>query len=450
MLHSNFPDLWQGAFRGEPGVAEDYWRNVRDHPSVAGRDVRNALALGLRGDSAPFCKTQSLHTIAWNSLHGLGDTLRTRLVFTSVVKSTCVPGTLATLHRYLAWAMNALEGGQWPALDWQGKRHPRSGEVLAAGWRGMCVQVRGDWEFYADVFRFPRWNNAENMCWVCRASSAIPALAWTARDGEWRDTYRTHESYLAELAAAGREPCELFLIRTLRLEGVMIDVLHTVDLGVTAHLLGNTCYEIMMSWDVTQGTAVTRLNERLRSWYREQRFADARVQGKLTIERIKTSGGWPKLKAKGAAIRHLIAFAKDLAVEADDRSLHGQRRMGCLTCMQRFYSILAEEDRFLTDAAKTELPQVAYTFMGLYGALSAEAFDSGRRMWKLVPKFHLFQHLCEKQALELGNPKFYWTYGDEDMQQHMASIAQSCHLSNLAPVALHKWAILVFCREHGR
>ena len=38
----------------------------------------------------------------------------------------------------------------------------------------------------------------------------------------------------------------------------------------------------------------------------------SRVQGKLTVERLRTDGGWPKLKAKAAATRHLVHFALEL------------------------------------------------------------------------------------------------------------------------------------------
>ena len=36
------------------------------------------------------------------------------------------------------------------------------------------MQVRGDWEFYCDIFKFPRWNEANRMCWICRASWVRP------------------------------------------------------------------------------------------------------------------------------------------------------------------------------------------------------------------------------------------------------------------------------------
>ena len=69
------------------------------------------------------------------------------------------------------------------------------------------------------------------------------------------------------------------------------------------------------------------------------------------------------------------------------------------------------------------------------------------RKWKATPKFHLFSHLTEWQIPDLGlNPRFYWTYADEDLVGQLVEVAQSCHPSTLAPVALTKWVILLFSK----
>ena len=62
----------------------------------------------------------------------------------------------------------------------------------------------------------------------------------------------------------------------------------------------------------------------------------------------------------------------------------------------------------------------------------------------MVPKFHLFQHLCEIQFQIKGNPRFFWTYADEDLVGHMKEIAQSCHPSTVNQVCMYKWLRLVF------
>ena len=46
--------------------------------------------------------------------------------------------------------------------------------------------------------------------------------------------------------------------------------------------------------------------------------------------------------------------------------------------------------------------------------------------------------------MELGNPRFYWTYSDEDLQRLAKEIAQSCHVDNLPTMVLYKYLIWVF------
>lgn len=46
--------------------------------------------------------------------------------------------------------------------------------------------------------------------------------------------------------------------------------------------------------------------------------------------------------------------------------------------------------------------------------------------------------------MELGNPRFYWTYSDEDLQRLAKEIAQSCHVDNLPAMVLYKYLIWVF------
>ena len=73
-----------------------------------------------------------------------------------------------------------------------------------------------------------------------------------------------------------------------------------------------------------------------------------------------------------------------------------------------------------------------------------EAGAAGRKAWTIVPKLHLFLHLCEVQATRYDNPRFYWTYADEDMVGHMIEAAWSCHASTMPEVALFKFLALTF------
>ena len=169
-------------------------------------------------------------------------------------------------------------------MDWLQRPIDGVPKYLAGGWRAALVQVRGDWQFYCELFHVPAWNAAVNMCWMCKASSNIPHLRWVLCNLEagWRATRRTHESYVAELEAEGRDlPVLLLQAVGLRLECIMIDVLHCVDLGVAAHIVGNVFWELVAAkvWgETTHEGNVAKLNGALEAYYKATKAEHAQLR----------------------------------------------------------------------------------------------------------------------------------------------------------------------------
>ena len=231
----------------------------------------------------------------------------------------------------------------------------------------------------------------------------------------------------------------------LRLEAIMVDILHTVDQGVASHIVANIFWEVIVArkFGPTIDAGTEGLFKDLKSWYASQKGLSP-IQGKLIPERIRTKSDWPKLKAKAAATRHLSAYAVQLAVRFNSGSMHDRRRLQLVQDLEAFYQILASEEMFLSPRAKESLPKLGRRMMGLYTALAEEAASQNVRKWKMTAKFHLFQHLLEWQCLEVCNPRFYWVYADEDLQRHVTEIASSCHSRTMCEVSLYKWMVLTF------
>ena len=60
------------------------------------------------------------------------------------------------------------------------------------------------------------------------------------------------------------------------------------------------------------------------------------------------------------------------------------------------------------------------------------------------PNVHQCLHLCEWQGPSAGNPRFYWTYADEDLVGSMIEVAESCHWSTMAITAMVKRLVMAF------
>ena len=423
---------------------------MRLHPELPRSSWATTIPLGLHGDGASFAKHDSIYVFSWSSLVGSGTTVQKRFWGTIIKKTDMVPGTIDAIMQVLSWSFNALLRGARPELDWAGVPTADGGGVLADGWKGALCQVRGDWAFFCELFNFPKWNGAERMCFVCRASSTNAALAWTkfGPDAGWRRTRWSHETYLRCLRNGGFAiPALLCLAIGFRLDCVMIDVLHTVDQGVASHIIANIMWVFAVVRGViggaNQAERVANLHNHMQKLYKTMKER-TKVQGKLSVERIRTSGNWPKLKAKAAATRHLAKYALSLVQEFGGKSVEDRRMLGVCQQLVRFYAILDTESHFLSAPARIELPKVGQQLVGLYTALAADAKERGQKLWKLMPKLHLFLHLCEWQSLAHGNPRYCWTYADEDLAGMMAEVAGSCHPATLAPSGLFKWLHTAF------
>ena len=164
--------------------------------------------------------------------------------------------------------------------------------------------------------------------------------------------------------------------------------------------------------------AVQRLHDDLQAWYKREKVS-SRLKGKLTVARLRGDDGFPKLKAKAAATRHMLPYAINLmerfAVTRGDsnKKTHDDRATLVLTYLQRFYGILYDEGQVMTQGAQTEIAEVGRRCAIIYVALARDSLVAGIRLWKITPKLHVFVHLCEWQSFL--NPRSFWCYSDEDL-----------------------------------
>ena len=361
-----------------------------------------------------------------------------------------------------SWSMNVLLSGQTPHQDWKGNPLEGGGIDLAFGFRATLCQVRGDWEFLQQLFHFSRWDNKEMMCPFCMASNDIDHRehSWTnfRPDAWWRGNLWSHDAYLHYLHAQGLPLPPMFGPRGvigLRLCCIMVDILHCLDQGVTGHVIGNIIWYYVIVMSCFGGANITEKIKRcqadLKRWYASNPSVRYRIRGKLTQERVRADGDWPKLKAKAAAVRHLTAYALDLALRFsqldsldDFVRVHDELSIGVAQLLVEFYTLIANESMQLPPAALARLPELGNQFGALYGRLSQMCFDIDVRRWKLSPKLHMFMHLCLYQCAEWGNPRFWWVYGDEDLVGIMIRIAKTVHPTTLAASVLCKWLWAVF------
>ena len=285
------------------------------------------------------------------------------------------------------------------------------------------------------------------MCWLCMTvGDPGSALKYSRTDAgaPWRATRCSHATFLRWCRAEGAGIAAFFrYIEGLIIDCIMIDVLHTVDLGIFAHAMANVIWEVMSLniFGTTQEANAKGIKKLLDTYYSENRISN-KWRGKFKVDKIKTSAGWPKLKTQAAVVRDLGQFCLQLSTAHLSR-----KHVWMCELMCRFYDLLDDEPLFLSPTATHEVKQLGLAFCNLYSEFAERAFRPGIKGWKTSPKLHMFQHLCEWVAPEMGNPRYYLCYADEDMVGKMIVAAKSCHPRALHLMAVRKWLLGYFEQE---
>ena len=213
----------------------------------------------------------------------------------------------------------------------------------------------------------------------------------------------------------------LFACPGFSIEQVSIGALHCMDLGVTQDVLGNTFWEALQD----QGLLGRSIKDRCKAlWLKLQRYykdnkSSNRFQD-LTVPMVrKDYKSTPKLKAKGGETRALLGFGVLLAQELHGLhdSVHTKMVLDLMMDLQGIYKLMYKD--FVPQEAARLSTQVAYT----YTKLEDEAKRANKMAWRTKPKLHMMQELLEYQSFELGNPRGFGEYQDEDFVGLIAKLA---------------------------
>ena len=80
-------------------------------------------------------------------------------------------------------------------------------------------------------------------------------------------------------------------------------------------------------------------------------------------------------------------------------------------------------------------------------SLQHEAETTGTTTWKATPKVQLLRHLGVEQARRSDNPRFTWTFADEDAVGAMMEVSRACHSCTFTETALSKHLVRLFCDD---
>ena len=163
-----------------------YWQHLEEvkFPMATSNasSLQQHCPVGLYGDAAKI-------TTEYGQYHCLGiflnlplwrprSTRFSRFLLFSIKEELLVPNiTLDAVFRRLTWSLNLLFTGQHPYAGPQGEELPKSMLALAGksichnSMKFVCTELRGDWKYHQQVFRFSSSWQATKVCFKCSARS---------------------------------------------------------------------------------------------------------------------------------------------------------------------------------------------------------------------------------------------------------------------------------------
>ena len=183
--HSVLAYIFEGGIEIPAGATKAYWefaREMKQAWAVASPASTAHVPVGLWGDSATVFTEFGFYkmTAIFISL----PLWRPKSVKHSRFRLFCIEGkkilnheTLLPIWNRITWSLNCSFQGTWPTSGPSGEpltglNRKRAGQPLCKqGHQFICSEIRGDWSWLKEQFRFPQCSwTANNICYLCPAS----------------------------------------------------------------------------------------------------------------------------------------------------------------------------------------------------------------------------------------------------------------------------------------
>ena len=459
-------------FNNDVGSVQKFWDHVHvDDPRRLNNPIfksksllKKMIPLELHGDKVPCTKKLGLDVASVRSLLSqVSDSiLMIAFIFAEVMvpESEDIPESTWTMYwQVLVWSFKALESRRWPEKDWLGNSFVDEssidfrmrGQFLAGGWGAQIWLNKADSDHFINVYKMPGHWGAHQCCRMCPANDSVGTLmSWNCfrPDAEWKlRIHKGNEVWFGYSVAAGKEIWLCFKDRNVGGLGLSVytcfdDGMHSVDLGVSPHLLGNVLWHLCYTDILGPGTPQERLDRVKAYVFGEYSTRSTGTQfsnidlGMFTNEE-NPAAARPFLKGKAAENRHLVPILRDLWRSAA-RNTYEDHVTQCLEHLSIYYEILdykladGSYPLYLPTNLQESFTTAVDSFLMHYNWLYSWALGRGRELWHYVPKFHYMWHQTDQA--KYMNPRAARCYVNEDFM----GVAQKLGVANRHAVVAAK------------
>ena len=163
----------------------------------------------------------------------------------------------------------------------------------------------------------------------------------------------------------------------------------------------------------------------------------------------KQGAAWPRMtqtSMKGAQIRTIIYWLEEVCGEDEwTDTEYGQWRYLLLGSLVAWDLVCRRNGRFLPTEEAEELASLTEKILSYFNALAEHCVKLGKKLWKFLPKMHMFTHMGYDQAKK-ANPRRVHCYSDEDLVGKMKLICRRCHPMSLQVRSVERYVIMISIR----
>lgn len=420
---------------------EAWWSNHKlsnpkmfQHPMLDKSWRELCVPFCLHGDGAEFHDRDQLMTVSIKPVLFSADSKQDcHFLLASLPKSTTVKATWDKIWTVLGWSFEALLSGKHPDRDpfdqpWaagSARKQLQGKSLHPHGYFGVCWAIIGDLDFFNKDLGTPAMN-ADAFCWRCKCNRSDKPWTDFRSNAVWRATCSSAAS-----VKALNLPCPIFNYAGISPLMLQLDVMHTMDLGITEHVVANVLHSILYT-DLPGRGPATKKQQFNQLWLKiQQCYKDLDLKHRLTnfslaciVDDIDAPfASYPTLKrVKAAECKHLLrALAPIIEEYTSDADFH-QHRKGVYNALVAVYDSIENSGDYIGDVKQLE--QQAQKFQLHYQWLAKHSMSNGFKAWSVVNKFHFFEHLIMQSKYE--NPALYWAYSGEDIVGRISRLGHMC------------------------
>ena len=446
-LYHHYNHFFKDSVLGDDSAIGAFWDSQVHNPLYLSHPVRHqanhrtkAIPLSLHGDEvATFGVSRSwqkgMDVVSWSSLLARPDRSTLEKVFLISLLSSVVASKATRGHwKIIRWSLKWLALGQWPDEDADGVKYVRGvpgyrkrNQPLAGGYFGVLYVIRGDLEWYAKYFDFPRWNS-RCPCAFCPATQRAESELY------WRHSDPASASFASSLRTTP-EWCTNPLLQDWSASFLVLwpDYMHCKHLGTDLYFYSSVMILIMVTFlEGDLADRVEALRDEIKAF--DDRSGTRSLTSlnwkRLSIKPDDVGNKFPCLKAKAAETSKVgPALLSIWRARMPARMVPESQRQ-----VEAALAYSVEMDEILTtnkhlprlpDDVAVRFREATFGFLQLQQQLRVSA---PMRLFNITIKSHYLGHIALRG--HVLNPVFGWCYSGEDFMQAIKKLALRCVQGN--------------------